>query len=84
MLAKPDDIKSAFSRFVPEKKETVIEARTEVEEKIPVRAKLDYSKIGVCIYCSKPMSRVICCDQEVFLCEDDRFVSPLPNEEIHA
>lgn len=56
-----------------------IEAKAEPSR---VTARLNYSVVGVCPYCEKPMGRVNCCDQEVFLCEEDRFVSPLPNDEL--
>ena len=83
MLARSEDIVSAFAKVRTQRKQAPVPVEAKVEPK-KVTAKLNFSAVGVCPYCSKPMGRVICCDQEVFLCEDDRFVSPLPNEELPA
>ena len=47
----------------------------------PITARLNYTEVGICPYCNQPTQKVECCDQIVFLCENDRFVSPLPNSE---
>ena len=52
------------------------------EPKQAVRARLNYNQIGVCPYCSSVMSKVECCGQTMFVCNSDRFVSPLPNEDL--
>lgn len=46
-----------------------------------VTARLNYTSVGVCPYCNQPTTTVECCGQKVFLCEQDRFVAPLPNSE---
>ena len=80
---KSEEITSAFAawkkpRVAPQKQEEtpVVAAAS------PIRARLNYSAVGVCPYCNQPMDRIECCSQEVFLCESDRFVAPLPNEEL--
>lgn len=82
MLAKPEDIKSAFDQFKEPVKTTPVAIEAKNEEPIRMNARLNFQAVGVCPYCAKPMTRVQCCDQEVFLCEDDRMVTPLPNAEI--
>jgi hypothetical protein len=87
MLASSNQIESAFAKFRRERPESSVEATVPAAieaafQPTRVNARLNYSIVGVCPYCEKPMGRVNCCDQEVFLCEDDRFVSPLPNEEM--
>ena len=83
MLSKPEDITSAFAAFrktaavVP----SSVEAKTEATPQRVV-AKLNYQSVGVCPYCAEPMSRILCCGQEVFLCINDRMVTPLPNAEL--
>lgn len=69
-------ITEAFKRFSVESKAEV--APKDPGEKI-VAVRLDYSKVGVCPYCKKTMSKVTVDDQLQYLCEDDRFVSPLEN-----
>jgi hypothetical protein len=54
------------------------------ETPTPIRARLNYNEIGVCPYCSKVMSKTECCGQTMYLCNDDRFVSPLPNAELDS
>ena len=85
MLAKSEDITSAFAKFRSQRRTAPVpvEARSE-DTPTKVTARLNFTSVGVCPYCSEPMGRVTCCDQEVFLCENDRFVSPLPNEEIRT
>lgn len=73
---------AAFKKVEEQKAEKEPEGQDITASSVPVRAKLNYTAVGVCPYCNRPMSRTMCCEQEVFLCEDDRFVSPLPNEEI--
>lgn len=87
MLARPNEIESAFAKYrrEPSVADKSPVAATNVEAAVRptlVNARLNYRIVGVCPYCEKPMGRVNCCDQEVFLCEEDRFVSPLPNEEM--
>lgn len=80
IVNKPEDIQKAFSRFITPKK---IEAFTDSPvEKLPVVAKLNYTEVGVCPYCKTPMTHTEACGQKVYLCEKDRFVSPLPNAEL--
>lgn len=81
IVNKPDDIQRAFSRFLIAGVQVKTEESTS-PEKIPVVAKLNYVEIGVCPYCQKPMTFTEACDQRVYLCEKDRFVSPLPNIEL--
>lgn len=85
MFARPGEIASAFKAFQREPRvapgnPASVEAKAAEPKK--VTARLNYSIVGVCPYCDAPMGRVTCCDQEVFLCETDRFVSPIPNEEL--
>lgn len=83
MIAKPSEIKSAFDKFVRLEAAAAPALAEKIEPApMPIRARLNYTSVGVCPYCSKPMGRVVCCEQEVFLCESDRFVSPLPNAEL--
>ena len=86
MFARPKEIEGAFAKYhrEPAKQPATASALLASVPKQRVSARLNYSIVGVCPYCEKPMGRVTCCDQEVFLCEDDRFVSPLPNEELPA
>ena len=86
MLAKPEDITSAFAAFRKEEPKTEepkkIEAKDTSVRPVSVTARLNYSAVGVCPYCNEPMGRVECCGQEVFYCEADRNVAPLPNTEL--
>lgn len=55
-----------------------------VEEKKPITARLQYDSVGVCLYCNKVMGKTMVCGQPMFLCKDDRFVSPLPDAELDS
>ena len=71
------NIEAAFKRYLTEKTSTPVEVKASAETKITAR--LDYSKVGVCPYCGTPMGKVLVNDQTQYLCEKDRFVSPLEN-----
>jgi hypothetical protein len=82
------DIKKAFSAFQStplkpiEPVSTTSNSGGKMEAKAtPVTGRLNYTEVGVCPYCNEPTKKVECCGQTVFLCESDRFVSPLPNSE---
>lgn len=76
------DIQTAFSRFKPEVKQVVKPAVTAASVPKPVTSRLNYDVVGVCPYCKKPMGYTEACGQRVYLCSDDRFVSPLPNKDL--
>lgn len=85
MLGNTKDIQDAFARYRRTEEPTSVDASIAAASEAPpvvIQARLNYTSVGVCPYCAKPMGRVNCCDQEVFLCESDRFVSPLPNAEL--
>jgi hypothetical protein len=73
------EIVEAFKAF---RKETPRESSlpTPTTSPTPVRAKLDYSKIGVCIYCKEPMKLSKAVGQTVYFCAKDRYVSPLQDD----
>lgn len=64
---------SSFQRFL---KEPLIAATTSSTR---VTSKLSHPTDGSCPYCSKAMTRTNCCGQEVYICQDDRAVFPLPD-----
>jgi hypothetical protein len=70
-------IEAAFKRHLAPEAPTPVIAKASGETKITAR--LDYSKVGVCPYCGTPMGKVRVNDQMQYLCEKDRFVSPLEN-----
>lgn len=78
---KDADIKNAFAAFQPAVKPVAPAAAEAITAAAPVRARLNYTDVGVCPYCNQPTKKTMCCGQEVFLCEQDRFVAPLPNSE---
>lgn len=76
------DIKSAFAAFKQEVKPLPPVEVTAASEPVPVKARLNYTAVGVCPYCSKPMTKSQACGQTVFVCMDDRSVTPLPNSDL--
>lgn len=83
MTLNDTHLKEAFSKLKPVvlPKETPIAANSEPKP-VPVTARLNYTAVGVCPYCSKPMQKSTACDQVVYVCMDDRSVTPLPNSEL--
>ena len=77
------DIKKAFSAFqsTPIQPSSSAAPESIVAKATPITGRLNYTEVGVCPYCNEPTKKVECCGQTVFLCENDRFVSPLPNSE---
>ncbi len=43
-------------------------------------SRLDYSQVGICIYCGKPMRTISAAGEDSYVCMNDRYVAPLPNE----
>lgn len=87
---KASDIKNAFAAYHPVQSIAPISPTpliavpapyADVKASAPVTARLNYTQVGVCPYCNEPTKKTQCCGQTVFLCENDRFVSPLPNSE---
>ena len=75
------EIRKAFAAFkvdTPTLEPLPVEAST---KPTAIRSgRLNYTQVGVCPYCNQPMSKTIACNQEVYVCKDDRFVSPLAND----
>jgi hypothetical protein len=46
-------------------------------EKVPVKAKIEYSEEGVCPYCHRNMVRSFAAGMPIHLCRDDRYVAPM-------
>ncbi len=83
IVSNPKDIDAAFASVTAKVTAPAVPP-VEVKEEPPVAvtAKLRYDVVGVCPYCKKPMGTTEACGQKVYLCNDDRFVSPLPNADL--
>ena len=58
------------------------EVQVKAEPSVPearVSARMENTVPGTCPFCQKAMTTAKVDDNEVFLCEADRFVSPMPN-----
>lgn len=72
-MINKNQLASSFQKFL---KDPVVASN---KASVRVTAKLSHSNDGSCPYCSKAMTRTNCCGQEVYICEDDRAVFPLPD-----
>lgn len=68
-------IEKSFERFMPKAPDPVVVASA--EEPTPVTSKMDMGSANVCPYCHKPMVITQCCDQPMYVCNEDRAVFPI-------
>lgn len=68
---------TAFDRWLPKP-----EVKASVPEPKPVTARLDITEADLCPYCGDRMRRTTALGIDVFLCDHDRHVAPVPNDNI--
>lgn len=68
----------AFSQWLPKDEPSKVEASSQGR----VTARLEINDFAVCQYCKKPMRVSKCGDLPVFVCDNDRAVNPMSNEQM--
>lgn len=82
-MATPSDVASAFARWLPAKPATPEPVSAASGERT-TSAALSIEAHDVCPYCKAQMQPCKAVGLDVFICDNDRFVSPAPTVETSA